>query len=262
MAVSSHSISVMVSQYPVALDIRSNLAVLQSLIARAEPEALLLAPEGALSGYADDPAFLAGIDRDILSGALKELMHAAMVQQVHLIFGSCVYEAGAWYNAGLYYGPRGERGIYRKVNLATHERGTFRAGAELPVFRLVIGGQSVQLGLQLCREIRFPEQWQYLARAGVEVFAYLTNAVGDAAEAPVWRSHLVSRAAENQRFVLGANTADSRQKCPSMIITPRGHVVWEACSAKVEVGQYNLDLALVSNWYVSQSRRDVVEGRE
>ncbi|MEK7808122.1 MAG: carbon-nitrogen hydrolase family protein, partial [Chloroflexota bacterium] len=74
----------------------------------------------------------------------------------------------------------------------------------------------------------------------------------------VWRSHLVSRAAENQRFVLCANNAHPAQKCPSMIITPSGEVIWEKLSADVAIGRHTLDLSQVSSWYLDQSRRDLL----
>jgi len=108
----------------------------------------------------------------------------------------------------------------------------------------------------LC-EIRFPEQWRYLARAGAEVFVYLTNAVGHAPMAPVWRSHLSSRAAENQRFVLGTNNAHPKQNCPSMIVAPGGQVLGEALSPAPESKHCELDLSQVSDWYISQMRDDV-----
>jgi predicted amidohydrolase len=159
----------------------------------------------------------------------------------------------------LYYGPNQETFVYRKVNLAVHERGAFVAGSKLPVLDITVQGQTVKLGIQLCREIRFPEQWQTLARAGAEIFVYLTNAVGDKTVASVWRSHLVSRAAENQRFVLCANNAHPEQKCPSMIAAPSGQVLWETLSAEPEWVRYELGLAQVSNWYLSQSREDLLK---
>ena len=168
-----------------------------------------------------------------------------------------MYEGGKWYNAGLYYGPGEETFVYHKVNLATSERGHFAAGSQLPILEIALCGRPVKIGIQLCREIRFSEQWRYLARAGAEIFAYLTNAVGDETQAPVWRSHLISRAAENQRFVLCANNAHPEQKCPSMIVTPGGKVLWEVLSSEPESARCKLDLAEVSDWYISQSRDDV-----
>lgn len=254
----STEISVLVAQFPVSLDIQQNLETILSLVSCAQPDDLVVLPEGALSGYAEDASFLQKINTTILAESLRRLQQEARQRQVHLIFGSCLQEGPSWFNAGIYYGPQGEAFTYRKVNLAIGERGHFAAGSQLSVLKVVLHGRSVGLGIQLCREIRFPEQWQVLARAGAELFVYLTNAVGDEAQAPVWRSHLISRAAENQRFVLSANNAQPGQKCPSMIVAPSGQVVWEVLSATAEQKRCTLDLAEVSDWYLGQSREDIV----
>jgi len=256
--VNSRIISALVAQFPVTLDIQQNLETILSVILCAEPGDLIVLPEGALSGYAEDPSFLDSINTIFLTESLYRLQMEVMQRQLHLIFGSCLQENRDWYNAGIYYGPKGETFVYRKINLATNERGHFAAGSELPILEVLLQGAAVRLGIQLCREIRFPEQWQYLARAGAEVFVYLTNAVGNGTQFPVWRSHLISRAVENQRFVLCANNAQPGQKCPSMIIEPNGRVVWEVLSRKSKQKRCTLDIAKVSNWYLSQSRDDVI----
>ncbi len=254
-------INTLVAQFPITLDIRQNLDVILSFIIQAKPETLIILPEGALSGYTEDPAFLGCIDLPLLEASLQRLCEGVIRQSVHLILGSCLFEGGCWYNTGLYLSPRREMFVYRKINLATHERGAFTPGDALPVLETEIGGRKTMIGIQLCREIRFPEQWQHLARAGAEIFTYLTNAVGNAADAPVWRSHLISRAAENQRFVLAANVSHPAQKCPSMIVTPGGGVIWETLSPALETGHAALDLSQVSNWYLSQARLDVMKWR-
>lgn len=219
---------------------------------------MIVLPEGALSGYAEDPSFLYDINTALLTESLGKLQVEVMQQQLHLIFGSCLQENHNWYNTGIYYGPQGETSVYRKINLATSEREHFTAGSQLPVLKVFSQGGAVKLGIQLCREIRFPEQWQYLARVGAEILVHINNAVGDETLAPVWRSHLISRSAENQRFVLSANNAQLEQKCPSMIIAPSGQVIWEALSAKSDMMRCTLDLGEVSNWYLNQSRDDIV----
>jgi predicted amidohydrolase len=251
-------ISTLVGQFPVTLDIQHNLDIILSILSQAEPHTLVILPEGALSGYAENAAFLDEVDQHLLAIALQKLQDKTLQTHTHLIFGSCLFEDRKWYNASIYYGPRQEQFVYRKVNLAISERAAFTAGSQLSPVQLDINGCRVKLGIQLCREIRFPEQWQHLARQGAEVFIYLTNAIGDATQAPIWRSHLISRAAENQRFVLCANNADIEQKCPSMIVTPAGTVVWEVCSSQREVKHYVIDLSAVSDWYLSQSRLDLL----
>jgi predicted amidohydrolase len=254
----------LVAQFPITLDVNHNLNVILSIVEQAQEDTLIVLPEGALSGYDEDARFVQNIDLPLLNDSNQRLRRVVERQNVHLVFGSCLYEDGKWFNAGIYYSPRKEF-IYRKVNLATNERRCFTAGDSLSSVETRINGQPIKLGIQLCREIRFPEQWQFLARQGAEVFVYLTNAVGDSTHAvgdsthaQVWRSHLISRAAENQRFVLCANNAHPTQKCPSMIIAPSGEVAWEKLSAGVEVGRYTLDLSQVSNWYLDQSRRELL----
>ena len=254
----NNNVSTLVAQFSVTLDIQHNLDVILSILSKAKPHTLAIFPEGALSGYTEDKSFLNEINVQLLAIAMRKLREFAVQSNIHLIFGSCLLENGKWYNAGIYFGPQQEQFVYRKVNLATSERNVFTAGSDLSLLRLNINGRSLKLGIQLCREIRFPEQWQYLARQGAEIFVYLTNAVGDATQASVWRSHLISRAAENQRFVLCANNAHAAQKCPSMIVNPTGLVTWEICSSERKVKHYMLDVSAISNWYLSQSRLDLL----
>ena len=114
------------------------------------------------------------------------------------------------------------------------------------------------MGVQLCRELKYPEQWHVLARGGAQVLAYLTYAANPRIPSGVWRSHLISRAAETQRFVLAANVAHEDQHCPSLVVSPRGEVIAEATSTTPQALHAELDLAEVSDWVLSQQRSDVV----
>lgn len=252
-------ITVLVAQFPVTLDLRHNLEMIMSFIRRAEPDDLLVLPEGALSGYSEDPSFLTDITIPELNRALHIIQETVKEQKIHIVFGSCLKEKKSWFNCAIYYGPKNETGIYRKINLATSERGYIEAGSQLPVIEVLIDEKPVLLGIQLCREIRYPEQWKYLAGSGAELFVFLTNAIGDAGQAPVWRSHLMSRAAENQRFVISANNAQPAQKCPSMIIDPNGTIIWEMLSADIQSFRCSIDLSIISDWYLKQSREDILK---
>ncbi|KUL26215.1 carbon-nitrogen hydrolase family protein [Actinoplanes awajinensis] len=158
--------------------------------------------------------------------------------------------------------------VYRKINLAMNERGRLRPGAALPTFEVAPGDEAADgpggtdrrflVGMQLCREIRFPEQWQHLAAAGTDLFAYLTNAANRNEPPGVWRSHLISRAAENQRFLAAANIAHPDQHCPSMIVSPRGEVLAELPPGSPGLLRHTADLADNSRWYLDQRRHDVL----
>jgi predicted amidohydrolase len=189
---------------------------------------------------------------------MEELKNEVLKRSIHLIYGTCIFGNGNWFNTGIVYSYTSEDFIYRKINLAVHERGYFKPGNELKVCKLSIGGKEVNLGIQLCREIRFPEQWRWLALNGAEVFVYLTNAV-NGSDISVWRSHLVSRAAENLRFLISSNNANKNQHCPTMLISPSGEIIEELISDKTSIIKRKINLDKISDWYINQCRNDVIK---
>jgi predicted amidohydrolase len=250
--------AVAVAQIPVSWSASENTERVLAVIGRAEPGSLLVFPEAALSGYDDDLSGLDELSPADLAAARHQVAAAAARTGVHVVCGSLLREDDRWYNAGLYFPPAGDPVIYRKVNLATHERGRLAAGSALPVLEMRRPDGVLRAGLQLCREIRYPEQWACLARQGADVLIYLTYAVNPAQPPGVWRAHLISRAAETQRFVLAANVAGQPQHCPTMIISPRGEVLAEAPGGEPVVLRQVIDLADVSDVLASQQRADVV----
>ncbi|MBE9524023.1 MAG: carbon-nitrogen hydrolase family protein [Chloroflexi bacterium] len=251
-------INALIAQFPISLSIQENLATILKMLDHAEPGDWILFPEGSLSGYALDLSFLDSLDHQELSEALNTLGVQAQERGIFLWVGACTPKGMKWRNQAFGFTPNGEIHRYQKINLAHHERAVFIPGDQLPVFSLDTPAGLVKIGVQLCREIRYPEQWGWLARQGAQVILHLNNAVGDDRYQSVWRSHLVSRAAETQRFVLSVNNAAVEQICPSIALAPDGYVLAEIVSAEAEIRRVKLDLSLVSNWYIDQSRSDVV----
>jgi predicted amidohydrolase len=251
-------VPVVVAQVPVTWDIGQNLAAITAVLAGTRPGEVVVLPEACVSGYDDRLSALDHLDRKAVASALDGLAELAAGKGLHLFCGSLLYEHGAWWNAALYLSPGGTRWTYRKVNLATHERGRLGAGDDLPALRLDLDGRSVTVGVQLCREVLFPEQWQQFADSGAQVFVYLTHAANPDVPAGVWRSHLISHAAANQRFVIAANVADPRQHCPSAIISPRGEVLGELPAGQATILRTLIDTSEVANWYLGQRRTDLL----
>ncbi len=230
-------------QFPVRMNVAANLADLAVALEHLEPGALAVAPEGSLSGYEPRPGFVAELDSIVTGQAIETARALAEKAQAHLVIGACILDGGAWFNASFYMGPNRELFRYDKINLAQSERGTFRAGDRLPVFEIVVGDTPLRLGIQMCREIRYPEQWRVLATQGAQVIAYVNNAVGSPNGHELWRSHVISRAAETQRFIVGANNAAPDQTCPSLIVAPSGRVLAEAAIRARDVREQGSILA-------------------
>ncbi|MFE2376211.1 carbon-nitrogen hydrolase family protein [Streptomyces sp. NPDC059398] len=251
-------LSLTVAQFPITWDVERNLELISEVLAETRPDDIVVLPEGALSGYGSDLSALANLDTPALAHATDRVADLAQQNAIHLFCGTLLFDRGVWSNAAVYFSPNGARWIYRKINLAMHERGRLEAGTDLSTLSIPMAGGPVRLGVQICREIRFPEQWQHLADSGAQAFIYLTHAVNTAEPAGVWRSHLISRAAENQRFVLAANVADPHQHCPSMIISPRGEVLAEVTSGSTAVIRTTIDLDQSASWYLGQRRQDLL----
>jgi len=249
---------VAVAQVPVCWSVKRNLETILAAIGAAGAGAVLVLPEAALSGYDDQLSGLGDLSPGELAQAREVIAATARDTAVHVIYGTLLPEHGQWWNAAVYCSPAGRSWVYRKINLATHERGRLAAGTALPTLRMTLADGAVQAGVQLCREIRFPEQWQCLARQGAEVLIYLTYAANPAEPPGVWRAHLISRAAETQRFVLAANVAHGTQHCPTMVVSPRGLVLAEAPAGTAATLELTIDLADTRDTYLSQQRGDVV----
>jgi predicted amidohydrolase len=244
-------LSVVIAQVPAVWDVDTNLTTVRKVLDGTRPGDVVIFPEGMLSGYGEDLSPLAAMDPDRVREAVADL---ARDNRAEVFLGSLYPTGTGWCNAALHLSPGREPRIYRKINLAMNERDHLEAGDHLPTFD--IDGETV--AVQLCREIRFPEQWQHLAAAGAKFFAYLTNAANPREPEGVWRSHLISRAAENQRFVLAANIPDPHQHCPSMIVSPRGEVLAELPTGRPGVLRHTIDLKVAGDWYLGQRRQDVV----
>jgi len=252
------SLIAVVAQFPVTLSIQNNLKIIDSVLEQTSTGDLVIFPEGSVSGYTTDTAFLQQIDPDELTAALKHIRNEAEQRRINVWVGACINEDGKWFNTAQGFSSDGEAHIYRKINLATHERGVFSTGSNLPIFELLTQEGKIKVGIQICRELRFPEQWKWLAHCGAQIILHLNNAVGIDTVQPVWRSHLVSRAAELQRFVLSSNNAAAKQISPTIAIAPDGQVLGEIVSAELGILRIDLDLSKVSDMYLNQSRSDVV----
>jgi predicted amidohydrolase len=254
-------IHALAAQFHVTESIRNNLKEIETVLAQSRAGDLLLFPEGSLSGYLTEEKKLQKINQSELKEAIRHIQRQAEIQGVNAWIGACVLDQGRWFNSAYGCCADGKTRVYRKINLATRERGVFSPGNELPVFVLQTPEGSFKVGVQICRELRYPEQWGWLARQGAQIILHLNNAVGDASAFPVWRSHLVSRAAETQRFVVSANNAAPVQNCPTILLAPSGQALGEIVSAEAGLLQTDLDLTQVSDWNISQSRSDVVSIR-
>jgi predicted amidohydrolase len=251
-------INAALAQVPVTRDIEANVQVALDVVRENRSADLIVFPEGLLSGYAGDLSWLAQADAGAIEAALGAIATAVDESGTSVWVGSLVHSEGRWWNAAVGLAPSGLQFRYDKVNLASCERGRVEAGNALPVYDFPVGGQPVRVGVQICREVRHPEQWRALAASGAELFVHLNNAFAEDTPSDVWRSLLVSRAVENQRFVLSTNAAGHFQRVPTLAVAPDGEVLASCAPDEPALLHVAIDLADASNTYLDQVRRDLV----
>lgn len=121
----------------------------------------------------------------------------------------------------------------------------FRGGGEITPFDT---GEA-RLAPFICYDLRFPEVWRLAALAGAEVFMIGAN-WPDARQAH-WRALCISRAIENQAYVVACNRIgkdpQSSYRGGSLVISPKGEIVAEAGDGPATITA-ELDLQTLREW--------------
>ena len=121
------------------------------------------------------------------------------------------YRPGVYYNSAAVIDADGSLlGTYRKVHVPWSHTGWekfyFRAGYEVPVFDTKFG----RIGVIICYDRDFPELSRTIGLKGAEIMFIPNGASISLTE--TWKSLVVTRAYENQFFVLGACLAGRTDK--------------------------------------------------
>jgi len=142
------------------------------------------------------------------------------------------------YNTALLFSPQGEIvGRYRKIHLfdveipgqvSARESEARKPGTETVVVPTEIG----KIGLSVCYDLRFPELYRRLVKAGAEILC-IPSAFTFPTGAAHWETLVRARAIENQCFVVapdqyGTSPNGYRDYGGSMIVDPWGTVLARA----------------------------------
>ncbi|SIS98908.1 Predicted amidohydrolase [Thalassolituus maritimus] len=215
-------------------DPEKNKRALSVLISEAASQGadLVLLPEMCLSMNSD---YYQDLAED--SATLDWLAAQAATHSFWLVAGAVPQPApgddSRVRSASLVFNPEGELvKRYDKIHLfdvdvgdaqgSYRESDTFSAGSEIVNIETPVGN----VGLTICFDLRFPEQYQALRDAGADIIlvpAAFTHTTGEAH----WEILLKARAIETQCYVLAANQCgwhDDKRRTwgHSMIVDPWG----------------------------------------
>lgn len=240
-------------QCVVSDDITENIGQITSVLHESQAGEWVIFPEGLLSGYAPAEAtYIQHLNMSLIKEATTQIQQIVNQRDCYALIGSAWQENHQWFNSTLIFTPQHELEIYHKCNLATLDRQHFNAGQNLSVFTR----GDITFGVQICREIAFPEQWRVLKQQGAKIIFHNNNAIRpyDAR----WKHVLITRALENQCFVCSVNNAESPQALASYIIDPSGEIIFESSLQQRQIASYDVDLTQVRETYDQQARTDLV----
>lgn len=251
-----NNLRVAVLQMATADELDSNYAkIAESMEKAAAGKAdILVTPECALSGYLPSPH----LDYGRIGGLLTDLSGLAGELKLGLALGSAVKEDGSVYNRALLFDKAGQQiGAYDKVALTGYPDGCsdaahFARGTRFPVFQF----EGHPVGLQICFDMRFPENWRILREQGARLALHLSNAsCGGEWKRPVLAGTLACRAAETGLFIASANDARPPQMLASTINDPNGCVIAAAEPDRETILFADLDLDPQKVWFADGINR-------
>ena len=244
-------------------DKAANLDKAESFVAEAarQAAALVVLPEVFLSrGLRAEERQAA---EPIPGPSTERLSALARGLKIHLIAGS-ILEQGAGdkvFNTSLVFDARGELiARYRKLHLfdvdipgqvSIRESDTRAPGDSVVTVPTVLG----VLGLSVCYDLRFPELYRQLTRAGAEIIT-VPSAFTFPTGAAHWEVLLRARAIENQVYILapdqiGRSPSGVVDFGNSMIIDPWGKALARAADREMVI------FAEIDRDYQARVRREL-----
>ena len=242
-----------IAQLTVSNDIQKNVTRIENTLKNSNSDEWVLFPEGIISGYyPEKETYISQLNQNQIEEGVNKLEQVVKEKKITCLIGSALKIENEWYNCTIYISPE-QKIIYKKNNLSNLDRSHFFSGNSIRVYR----SENIIFGIQMCRELVFPEQWKLLKQEGAQVILHINNSIK--VNDKVREHMLIARAFENQLWVCSVNNATAPQTMSSMIIDPIGNIVWQSTPQKEEIYTTDIDLTMDSNLYLKQARSDLVK---
>ncbi len=237
-------------------DIERNVGRMETALRRLARRGVKLAvfPECCLSDYVVPPGER---DWDAIAAGTREVSKLARSTRIALIYGTAERNGRRKpFNSALALDNRGRVAArYRKNHMFAWDRPLFTPGKRRPrVFRLA----GLRVAMQVCYDLRFPENARLAAVGGAQLLTYSLAAAGtDAWKKPIMGAHLASRAAENGAYALGANRCHRIMMMRSGIVGPDGLYLARAPSGRAAEVVADLDPRAAGGRILRDRRTDI-----
>jgi omega-amidase len=223
-----------------------NQAIVEQMLADASPPpgSFVVLPEMFDSSWTFD------VDAATAGDSPGWAARVAQRFQIHLQigFGRRVSRAPGATNATVIAHPDGRLGaVYEKMHPFgfTEEPRHYAAGTRLVLDQV----GPFTIAPTICYDLRFPELYRHAALAGANLITVIAS--WPTPRIAHWRAMLISRAIENQAFVVGVNRVgadpDHQYGGESLIVSPLGEILADSGSNPAVISA-EIDPQTASDW--------------
>ena len=241
-------------------DVERNLAIAESLVAQAAARGALLAALPENFAFLRSEGEAVPEPQDLEGPWVRRMADAARRHRIAILLGSIperIASDSLIYNTSILLGPDGAPiAVYRKIHLFDidlpgmehlKESRAVRPGDTLVAADLGIpGGGSARIGMTICYDLRFPELYRALVKAGAQVLA-VPSAFTERTGKDHWEVLLRARAIENLAYVVapaqvGVHGRGRASHGHALIADPWGAVIAQVADGEgLAVAELDLD---------------------
>lgn len=177
-------------------NVEANLQHFETIVSKINEVDLMVLPETFSTGFTMNPEQFA---KESIEKALPWMKKIAFEKNTYIAASIIAEERGKYFNRMYFVAPDGTCKHYDKKHLFTmgDENNHYSAGNE----KVIVDCKGFKICLQICYDLRFPVFVRNTENYDVILYVANWPAVRDYA----WRSLLISRAIENQSFVIACN---------------------------------------------------------
>ena len=190
-------------------DKKANFTNYERLLKDVENVDLIVLPEMFQTGFTMNSELLA----ETMTGESVLWLTKLAAEKNAAVYTSLIIEEhGNFFNRGVFMKPSGEFSVYDKRHLfgLAGEDQFFKAGET----KTIVEYKGWRINLQVCYDLRFPENCRNSMQAGEPEFDLLLY-VANWPERRIkhWSSLILARAIENQCYLIGVNRVRDRCQC-------------------------------------------------
>lgn len=203
---------------------------------------IIVFPELSLTGYDKSLSSLKDLAEPVPGPSTRKLQKLAREKTFAIVIGLVESDGERFFNTAVYIDKIRIK-KYRKTHV--HWTEPFSPGNLFPIIETSVG----KVGILICYDLSFPESARVLALRGAQILICPSSVPADFSKYAEKRA--ITRALDNQLYLLYCNTCGNDFSGNSLIINPKGEII--ARGGKEEALIFaSIDRQIIKRWRVEE----------